>query len=114
MENDETKLMPGGIHYIDTEIEVFPKLVLIEWEDSAQPVSGWSWLDGHTWESIIKCRSVGWLIHDGEDVKALAPNMGDMGGEESAQVPGVIRIPARAIIKITELSTEVAQVEVMT
>jgi len=74
------------------------QLVLIEWEDSAQPVPGWSWLDETTWESVVLCKSVGWLIHDGEDVKALAPNLGDMGSD--TQVSGVIRIPTRCITRI--------------
>ena len=80
-------------------------LVLIEWEDSAQPVSGWSWIDDHTWENIVKCQSVGWLIHDGKEVKSLAPNMGNLGVDESIQVSGVIRIPARSITRQVKLFT---------
>lgn len=78
-------------------------LVLIEWEDSAQPVPGWSWLSETTWESVIKCRSVGWLIYDGQDVKALAPNLGNMDDGDSLQISGVIRIPARCITRLTRL-----------
>lgn len=83
---------------------MLPSLVLIEWEDSAQPVPGWAFLEAiDDWE-VIKCRSVGWLIHDGDDVKALAPNLGDVESENSAQVSGVIRIPARCVVKITQLA----------
>lgn len=78
-------------------------LVVIEWEDSAQPVSNWAWLDDHTWGEVVKCRSAGWLIHDGADVKALAPNLGDLDSG-SAQVSGVIRIPTRCITEIKYLS----------
>jgi len=78
-------------------------LVLIEWVDSAQPVPGWSWLEDHTWESIVKCQSVGWLIHDGEEVKSLAPNKGNIGEDESLQVSGVIRIPAKCITRQVKL-----------
>lgn len=53
--------------------------------------------------AVIKCLSVGWLIHDGEDMKALAPHMGDLGNEYSAQASGVIRIPARCITKVVKL-----------
>lgn len=78
-------------------------LVLIEWVDSAQPVPGWSWLDDNTWEDVVKCQSVGWLVNDGEDVKSLAPNIGEMGDDNSMQVSGVIRIPARSIVKLIPL-----------
>ena len=79
-------------------------IILIEWEDSAQPVPGWSWLEETTWENVVKCQSVGWLIHDGKDVKALAPNRGDLGSD--MQVSGVIRIPARCITKQVVLSEQ--------
>lgn len=78
------------------------RLVLIEWEDSTRPVPEWSWLANHTWEAVVKCRSVGWLVHDGADVKALAPNLGDEG--DDMQVCGVIRIPARCITSIYDLN----------
>lgn len=80
-------------------------LVLIEWEDSTQPHGAWSWLEGgdvgEVWSEAVRCQSVGWLVYDGEDVKALAPNWGQLCGDH--QVSGVIRIPTRAIIKITRL-----------
>jgi hypothetical protein len=78
-------------------------LVLIEWEDSAQPVSDWLWLSHCDEFSCVICQSVGWLIHDGEDVKALAPNVGVWEHDKDAQVSGVIRIPARSIRKIVSL-----------
>ena len=82
-----------------------PELVLIEWEDSAQPVSGWCWLNETTWGHIVICRSVGWLIHDGEDIKVLAPNLGDLDGE--LQACGVIRIPARSVTRVEPLCSTV-------
>ncbi len=78
-------------------------LVLVDWEDSAQPISSWQWLEEGEFSKAIKCRSVGWLVHDGDDVKSLAPNVGDMDNEDSRQVSGVIRIPARCITKIKVL-----------
>ena len=78
------------------------RLVLIEWEDSAQPAAAWMWLQGAKWEGgAVKCQSVGWLVYDGEDVKALAPNRGNMDGD--VQVSGVIRIPTRCVTKIRRL-----------
>ena len=76
---------------------------MIEWEDSAQPTPGWTYLASFEAPAIIHCASVGWLIHDGSDVKALAPNMGDIEGGDSIQVSGVIKIPSRSIVKIIEL-----------
>jgi hypothetical protein len=46
---------------------------------------------------------VGWLIHDDEQMKALAPNLGALDAENSVQVSGVIQIPARCVIKQTQL-----------
>ena len=77
-------------------------LVIVEWEDSARPVAEWRHLSDITEPEIVKCRSVGFLIHDGKHVKALAPNIGDYG-TENAQACGVIRIPTRCITKLTRL-----------
>ena len=78
-------------------------LVMIEWEDSRRPESNWTLLSTFTTGEAVRCFSAGWLIHDGQDVKALAPNMGDIG-DADVQVSGVIRIPARCILKITRLN----------
>ena len=81
---------------------VNPPLVLIEWEDSAQPVAAWQYLDDIDEPDVVHCQSVGFLIYDGSDVKALAPNVGDLGTEHS-QASGVIRIPARCITRVKRL-----------
>lgn len=78
------------------------RLVLIDWEDSVQPVPGWSWLKDGCWETVVRCRSVGWLVHDGATVKAVAPNKGEHCGE--TQVAGVIRIPVRSITRLVYLA----------
>ena len=51
----------------------------------------------------MRCASVGWLIHDGEDVKALAPNMAGLENEANVQVSGVMRIPARCILRLVKI-----------
>ena len=81
------------------------QLVMIEWEDSAQPASAWRFLHELTDRPlrVVRCISVGWLVYDGNDVKALAPNMGDLENEEALQVSGLIRIPACCIVKISRL-----------
>ena len=78
------------------------KLVLIEWEDSAQPVPGWQFLDEADYSDVVVCQSVGWLVGDSEGVKALAPNIGNMG-EDGEQGSGIIRIPARCVKSVTPL-----------
>lgn len=80
--------------------------MLIEWEDSTQPVPRWVYLANLENAPAVKCASVGWLIHDGKDVKALAPNMGDLGDSDSAQASGIIRIPARCIIRVVLLTEQ--------
>ena len=80
------------------------KLVLIEWEDSARPVPSWRHLDDLPEPAIITCLSVGWLVHDDEQVKMLAPNVGDIDSEENNQASGIIRIPARSVKCITNLT----------
>lgn len=77
-------------------------LVMVQWEDSVQPTPGWEYLEDVEPSGIVTCASVGWLIYDGSDVKALAPNMGNVNGD-SAQVSGVIRIPTRCVVCIVEL-----------
>ncbi len=76
-----------------------PSLVLIEWEDSAQPVANWQYLDDIDKLSVVRCQSVGFLIYDDENIKVLAPNIGDPDTEH-AQASGVIRIPARSITQV--------------
>mgnify|MGYP006915363189 CR=1 FL=1 len=78
-------------------------LVLIEWEDSRQPASGWAHLSSIDEPSVVRCVSVGWLIHNGSRVKMLAPNLGDLDDEDNVQASGIIRIPARSVIKLTAL-----------
>lgn len=78
------------------------RLVLIEWEDSSQPVPAWQHRD-EIKVSVVRIASVGWLIENGRKVKALAPNVGGLNGAGSPQCSGVIAIPARCVIKITEL-----------
>jgi len=76
---------------------------MIEWEDSAQPIPAWSYLSSFEPTGTIRCASVGWLIRDDAQMKALAPNMGDINDERSLQVSGVIQIPTSCVLRITQL-----------
>ena len=78
-------------------------LVLIEWEDSAQPIPGWQHLSALDDFQAVRCVSVGWLVHDGDEVKALAPNMGEVNSPERVQASGIIRIPTRCITAVRPL-----------
>lgn len=78
-------------------------LVMVEWQDSAQPISSWIYLSDVPEPRIVECVSVGWLIQDGDVVKALAPNVGNLGDPDAAQASGVIRIPTRCITRLVRL-----------
>lgn len=76
---------------------------MIEWEDSAQPIPSWRLLADFEPGGTLKCASVGWLIQDDDQVKAIAPNMGAVNDEDSLQVSGIIQIPASCVLRITRL-----------
>lgn len=78
-------------------------LVMVEWEDSAQPIPNWSYLASFEAPGTIRCVSVGWLIRDDGQMKALAPNMGAIDDENSMQVSGVIQIPTRCVLSVSPL-----------
>lgn len=79
-------------------------LVLVEWEDSAQPIPGWAYLSSFEAPGIIRCASVGWMIRRDKEMTVLAPNMGGLNDERSLQVSGVIQIPTSCVLRVTELS----------
>lgn len=79
-------------------------LVLIEWEDSAQPVPVWAYVQDIECKPAVQCSSVGWLLHDNDKVKTIAPNMGEIGSENSLQASGVLRIPTSCVTRIVRLS----------
>lgn len=78
-------------------------LGLIEWVDAVRPQSGWIHLADFDPGSEILCASVGWLVHDGADFKALAPNLGHLADESQAQTCGIIRIPTCTVRSVAPL-----------
>lgn len=80
-----------------------PKLVLVEWVDSAQPLPAWRHLDDVPTLEVIECVSVGWLVGRSRDVLMLAPNIGNIQSGGSAQGSGFVRIPRCSITRIVEL-----------
>ena len=75
------------------------KLVMIEWVDSFGCSPSWESLSEHQ-PRTMTCRSVGWLLHDGEECKTLVPHIVD--GED--QGCGDMTIPIRAVRWMVELT----------
>lgn len=78
------------------------KLVQIEWVDSIQPTSQWQYISEYEPAKPINCISVGFLVHSGKEIKAIAQNIGDITGENS-QASGIIHIPVKSIIRMKEI-----------
>ena len=86
-------------------------LVLIEWEDRRQPNSAWKHLAEHPVWDAVKCGSVGWLVHDDDQKKVLAPNMGDIDDASNMQLSGEIVIPTSCILSVKRLTEITSSVE---
>ena len=87
-------------------VSVDNPLLLVEWVDSAQPVSSWHYLNNPPSLEIIQCISVGWKVQESDSVLMLAPNIGDYESGNGAQGTGFIRIPKASITR-TSLLEEV-------
>lgn len=74
----------------------FP-LVFIEWVDSHYRAG---WTADEAEDAPLVCRSVGWLVKDGEDAKVLSAHIST---EESPQRCGDMTIPSRAILQIRKI-----------
>ena len=77
------------------------KLVLIEWVDSYGCSSSWEKMDVCE-PKLLVCRSVGWLLYDGEECKVVVPHVTVHGVLED-QGCGDMTIPVQAITRIVEL-----------
>lgn len=78
-------------------------LVMIEWEDSLQPAGAWSYLSDFEPKPSMRIASVGWLVHDGDDCKVVAPNIGSLDDADNAQMTGAIQIPTRCVVSVQKL-----------
>jgi hypothetical protein len=81
------------------------RLVLIEWLDSHGGMGGWKDLEECTPDLLI-CRSVGWLLHETDQVKVIIPHLiePDPSTHIAAQGRGDMTIPCAAIVSVRELS----------
>lgn len=78
------------------------RLVLIEWEDAIGCSSSWNSLDSCS-PTVPICRSVGWLVYDGDDCKVIVPHIiSECPGVED-QGCGEMTIPATAIRRVINL-----------
>jgi hypothetical protein len=75
-------------------------LVIVRWEDSAQPIERWQHLSELVLPDIVECATVGWLIRDDDKVKVVAQSFGGINAEDNMQASGVMAIPARCVISI--------------
>lgn len=80
-------------------------IYLIEWVDSVQPTRNWQYIEDIEYSGGVKCRSVGFLLHDGDDCKVLAANVG-AEGTESAQASGVVEIPTHCITRMVYMEED--------
>ena len=81
--------------------------ILVEWIDSAQPISAWMFLENKPSLEIIQCVSVGWVVGETDEVLMLAPNLGDIESGGSGQGSGFIRIPKSAVTRRVVLIEDV-------
>jgi hypothetical protein len=81
-------------------------LVIIRWQDSAQPLPSWQYLSALAPTRAIECATVGWLLKDDDDLKVICQSVGDLGSPKNAQASGIMTIPARCILSIERLVEE--------
>ena len=78
------------------------RLVLIEWEDSHADGS-WCQIGNGIEDRALICRSVGWLVLDGEKAKVVAPHINEQEAGVPLQGCGVMTIPTRAVLRVRDL-----------
>jgi len=78
-------------------------LVIIRWQDSAQPLPSWQYLTALPRTRPIECATVGWLLKDDDDIKVVCQSVGDLDNPSNAQASGIMTIPARCVLSIERL-----------
>jgi hypothetical protein len=81
-------------------------LVIIRWQDSAQPLPSWQYLAALPRTRPIECATVGWLLKDDADIKVVCQSVGDLDDPTNAQASGIMTIPARCVLSIETLTEE--------
>ena len=86
------------LHSRDSSGRTYP-LVLIEWADYCYEPK---WHMDEPTTTPTRCRSVGWLIHDGRDAKVIASHIGDED-RGKLQRNGEMTIPSCAITRLRRI-----------
>lgn len=84
------------------------RLVMVEWVDSFGCSTEWAELDGEASPEPMVCRSVGWLLHDGDTCKVIVPHVADVS-DAKQQGCGDMTIPAECIRKMVDLAEPVTR-----
>ncbi len=80
------------------------QLVCIEWVDSFGCSSTWVEIQEEYNPKPLICKSVGWLLHDGEECKIIVPHLTSNEHDHAIQQGcGDMTIPTSAILKIVPL-----------
>ena len=79
------------------------RLVLVEWHDSFGCSANWEEIGEDCAPKVLTCRSVGWLVYDGEDCKVIVPHLAEATDHTLRQGCGDMTIPARAILSLVDL-----------
>lgn len=101
---DATALLAGAISAAAARLgaEMSQKPIIIEWNDSLQPVTGWHMMDDLPTLDVAKCKTVGWLVAENDSALMVAQNIAD---PESAQMQagGLMRIPKCCVTSCADL-----------
>ena len=79
------------------------RLVLVEWIDSYGCSPAWESLSDCQ-PKLMQCRSVGWLLHDGDDCKVIIPHLSERHDDVTKQGCGDMTIPSRAVLRMIDLA----------
>jgi len=84
-------------------------LVLVEWVDSLQPVTGWHMTDDLPVLEAARCKTVGWLVALNDDAMMIAQNIADPESTQM-QAGGLMRIPKCCVTSASVLSSHLAPI----
>lgn len=82
-------------------------LILVEWVDSLQPVTGWHMADDLPALEAAKCKTVGWLVAENDDAMMIAQNIANPDSSQE-QAGGLMRIPKCCVTSASVLSSRLA------
>ncbi len=81
------------------------QLVCIDWVDSFGCSSNWVEIQEEYTPKPLVCRSVGWLLYDGEDCKIIVPHLTSNDHDHAIQQGcGDMTIPSKVVLKIVPLT----------